>query len=74
MMTLWRCPGCQVKAQIDADADVRRCPSCGYTYRVRLSADLSSAIDDYAQGRVSADEVVQAGFDQDFREITESED
>lgn len=67
----WDCPKCGSKRRRRTQGDFRVCPDCDYRYRWRLSYELSDAIDAYGEGHITADKVVQASFDQDFRDLTE---
>ena len=52
------------------DSDFRTCPDCGQSHRWRLGRELSDAIDAYAAGDITAEQVVRASVDQDFSDIT----
>ena len=53
------------------EGNFRKCP-CGYRYyRVSFGKEFSAAMDAYAEVAISADELVQAGFDQEFADIEE---
>ena len=54
-------PRCKEKTpyQDVIDGNFKTCPKCGYSYRVTIGAEFSSAMDSYAEGAISADEVVQ---------------
>ena len=69
--TYRRCMKCSTKREASdfEDGDFITCPACGHSYRVRFTRELSDAIDDHADGRITAEQLMQASFDQDFTDM-----
>ena len=74
-----QCPGCGgskdrlSRIERVGSRKCRRCP-CGHIYYwTSMGLEFSAAMDAYAEGTISADELVQAGFDQEFADITDEQ-
>ena len=68
----YRCSKCRELSPYrdTVDGNFRTCPKCGDSFRVSFGKEFSAAMDAYAEGAISADELVQAGIDQEFADIT----